>query len=98
MEPIFTVDASGAYGQGQEIYVVSDGKFGMYRIKFKSKGIVPEALNGSYTSAVAAKGAIERHLKYRNSVLAFKERKDKVREGKAKHALKQAALATATEV
>jgi len=95
MEAVFKVDASKQYKQGTSLNVVSDGTFGMYKVKFSSKGNVPDMLSGSYSSADLAKKAILRFLAFRDAVMDTKERRDDVRAGKAKHAAKQIEVAEA---
>ena len=92
MEPVITIDASKQYSQGQELQVVSDGTFGLYKIQFKdNKGLVPDILSGSYTHADFAARACEQYLALRDSVFEVKVRKAAVKKGKEEHAAKKAA-------
>lgn len=91
MEPVFEIDASKQYNQGTSLLVVSDGTYGLFKIKFNKGGVTPEKLNGSYSSAALAKKAVEQYLTLRDSVLNTKERRAAVRAGKEKHAAKQEA-------
>ena len=88
MEPVFKIDASDAYSEGQEMWVVMDGTFGMYIVKFKSKGLVPSELNGSYSHAKDAKLAVEQYLNALSDSKEIKERRKAVKVGKEKWAAK----------
>ena len=97
MEPVLRVDASKQYSQGQEFLIVPDGTYGMYNIKFKSNGLIPDTLRGSYTHAELARQACVSYLALRDSILNVKERRAAVKVGKEEHAIKQAAKLEVTE-
>lgn len=93
MDPIFKIDASKQYSEGQELHVLFDGTFGMFKIMFKQGGVPPEELQGAYSNAKFAKKDIEFFLERRSKELEIKERRKAVKVGKEKWAKKKAAEA-----
>jgi len=91
MEALLTVDASKQYNAGQAFLIVPDGTFGLYQVKFKNNGNVPDVLAGSYTHATLAAKACESYLALRDSIFEVKERRDSVKKGKEEHAAKKVA-------
>ena len=90
MEPHFIIDASEAYSDGQQLYVVPDGTYGMFLIKFKSKGSVPKEIGGCYSSAFHAKLAAEQYINAMATELEIKKRRKAVKVGKEEWAAKKA--------
>lgn len=88
MEPILRVDAS-AYSEGQEFFIVADGTFGMYKIKFKSKGRIPGELEGSYSSARLAEKHVKAYLVDYEKTKEIKARRKAVKVGKEKWAARK---------
>ena len=48
--------------KGKQIEVYSDGRFGMYKIKFTSGGELPKSLDGLFSTTVLAQNAIDVYL------------------------------------
>ena len=81
------VDASKIYSRGQAFQIIAR-PFGLYGIRLKNKGTVPDVLLADYSSPAKAEVAIKDFIVKRKDHVDFIERKRDVRRSKELHAKK----------